>query len=57
MQKALLMSVLLANVVIPLWTATNPSPQKGLRRMVFCMALFNMVYVFSIIYVLPRLPA
>lgn len=57
MQKALLMSVLLANVVIPLWTATNPSPRKGLRRMVFCMALFNMVYVFSIIYVLPRLPA
>ncbi len=57
MQKALLMSVLLANVVIPLWTATNPSPQKGLRRMVFCMALFNLVYVFSIIYVLPRLPA
>ena len=56
MQKALLMSVLLANAIIPLWSATHPSPQRGLRRMVFAMILFNMFYVIGIIYVLPRLP-
>ena len=56
MQKLLLMSVLIANVVIPLWTATNTSPTRGFRRMVFSMLVFNLLYVFAIIYVLPRLP-
>ena len=57
MQKLLLMSLLIANVVIPLRTATNTSPTRGLRRMVFSMLAFNLFYVFAIIYVLPRLPA
>jgi hypothetical protein len=57
MQKFLLYSVLFANIVIPLWTATNTSPTRGFRRMVFSMLAFNLFYVFAIIYVLPRLPA
>ena len=57
MQKLLLMSVLIANVVIPLWTATNTSPARGLRRLVFSMLAFNLFYVLALIYVLPRLPA
>lgn len=57
MQKFLLLSVLFANVVIPLWAATNTSPTRGFRRMVFSMLAFNLFYVFAIIYVLPRLPA
>jgi hypothetical protein len=57
MQKFLLLSILLATVVIPMQTAKDRSARRGLRRTLLWMAAFNAVYLFSIIYVLPRLPS
>lgn len=57
MQKFLLLSLLIGTVVIPMRTAKDRSARRGLRRTLLWMALFNAVYLFSIIYVLPRLPA
>lgn len=57
MQKFLLLSLLVATVVIPMQTAKDRSARRGLRRTLLWMAVFNAVYLFSIIYVLPRLPA
>jgi hypothetical protein len=57
MQKFLLLSILLATVVVPMLTARDTSPRRGLRRTLLLMVLFNAVYLFSIVYILPRLPS
>ncbi len=57
MQKFLLLSILLFTVVVPMRTARDPSASRGLRRTLLLMVLVNAVYMFSIIYVLPRLPS
>jgi hypothetical protein len=56
MKKFLLHSILLATIVIPMLAASDRSPQRGFRRTLVWMAVFNACYVFGIIYVLPRLP-
>ncbi len=57
MQKFVLLTILLATVIIPMWTAGDRSARRGLRRTLLLMVAFNAIYLFSIIYVLPRLPA
>jgi hypothetical protein len=57
MQKLLLLSLLFASVMIPMSTATMRSPTRAFRRMLFLMAVFNVLYVFAIVYVWPRLPS
>ena len=57
MQKFLLLSILLMTVVIPMRTAQDPSARRGLRRTLLLVVAFNAVYLFSIIYILPRLPS
>lgn len=56
MGQLLLVSVLIATVVIPMYTARDPFPARGLRRMVLWVAVFHLVYVFSLMHVYPRLP-
>ena len=48
MKSILLMSVLLAQLLIPIWLARDPRPKRGLKRMMLLLAIFNVVYVFYI---------
>lgn len=57
MQKLLLISVWLATIILPFIAAMDPSPRRGLRRLLVMMSGFIVFYVFSIVYILPRLPA
>jgi formate-dependent nitrite reductase membrane component NrfD len=55
MEKALLISVVIAMVVIPLLAASEPDPRRGLKRAVLGLTAFNVVYAFLLRVVLPRL--
>ncbi len=57
MQKFTLLSILLATVIIPMTSASERSPRKGLRRTILLMAAFNAFYLIAVIYVYPRLPS
>ena len=57
MRKLLLISIWVATIICPFITSLDPSPRRGLRRLLMMMGGFVAFYVFSIIYILPRLPA
>jgi len=56
MQKLLLVSIWLVTIFLPLAMARDASPQRGIRRLLLAMTGFVFFYVFSLIYILPRLP-
>jgi hypothetical protein len=55
MQKALLMSLLVATIAVPAIAARDPRPLRGLKRALFWMGLFEVVYVAALVFVYPRL--
>ncbi len=55
MGKALLISVVVATVVIPLLAASQRDPRRGLQRTVLGLAAFNVCYALLLRFVLPRL--
>ena len=55
MAKALLISVLIATIALPMIFARDAKPKRGLRRTVVWMVLFCVFYVFAALYVYPRL--
>ena len=55
MGKFILLSILIATVAIPMHTARDESPARGLRRTVLGLATFNLFYLLAVIYLLPRL--
>jgi hypothetical protein len=57
MQKLLLISIWLATIILPFIAALDPSPRRGLRRLLLMMSGYIAFYVFAIIFILPRLPA
>ena len=57
MKKFLLYTILIATVMIPLIAASDKSAIRGFRKAVLWMAAFNLLYVFAILYVWPRLPS
>lgn len=50
--KLILLAVALAPVLIPLRTARDPSPRRGLRRAVVAVALLVAFYALSIQFVI-----
>ena len=52
--KALLLSVCIALVAIPLMTARDVHPARGLKRALFGVVLFNLFYVVVLRVILPR---
>jgi hypothetical protein len=52
--KALILSVCLALVGVPLWAARDPHPGRGLKRALVGVALFNVFYVFILRVLVPR---
>jgi hypothetical protein len=57
MQKLLLISIWVVTIVFPYIAALDPSPRRGLKRLLFAMTSFIAFYVFAIVYIVPRLPA
>lgn len=57
MKKFLLYTILIATVMIPMIAASDKSAIRGFRKVVVWMAAFNVLYVFAILYVWPRLPS
>jgi hypothetical protein len=53
--KLLLLSVCLALVGIPLFTARDVHPSRGLKRALIGVAAFNVFYLFLVRFVIPRL--
>jgi hypothetical protein len=53
--KLLLLSVCLALVMIPLWTARDPYPARGLKRAITGVVLFNLFYVVLLRVIVPLL--
>lgn len=55
MKKFILLSVILAAIVIPARAARNKDARLGLKKTLIHMALFNLVYLFLILFVWNRL--
>lgn len=55
MAKLLLLSVIFATVAIPVRAARLKNPRLGLRKALLWLALFNVFYVFSLVYIYHRL--
>ena len=55
MNQILLLSLVIATFAIPLRAAGDRSAVRGLRRTIVAMAVTVFMYVFAIIFVLPRL--
>ena len=54
MDKVLLASVLLATVTLPALFSGDPSPRRGLRRALWAVAVFNVVYLAFLLISHPR---
>lgn len=55
MQKLLVLSVCIALLVIPLVAGRDPHPARGLKRALFGVVVFNLIYVVLLRVVYPRL--
>jgi hypothetical protein len=55
LQKALLISILAASGLIPLWAARTPNPILGLRRAVLGIFGFEVAYLLGLLLIYPRL--
>lgn len=53
--KLLLLSIVFSPLVLPLRAALDPSPRRGLGRLLMWLIGFNVCYVVAILYVLPRI--
>jgi len=49
-QKLLLISVIIASLAIPLWTARDANPRRGLTKAVVVTAAFDLLYLLAIKY-------
>ena len=55
MQKLLLVSILLANIAIPIWASRDRGARKGLRKALIAMLVFDAAYVTALLVIYPRL--
>ena len=55
MKKLLLASVLLAAIVFPVRAARLKNPRVGLRKAIINIMIFNLLYLFAVLFVWGRL--
>jgi hypothetical protein len=55
MKKLLLLSVIIAAIVIPVRASKMKDPREGLRKALVHTALFNLFYIFLLLFVWHRL--
>lgn len=55
MSKLILISILLVDVLIPLWAARDRNAIRGLKKALFYMCIGNVIYLLLVLFVYPRL--
>ena len=55
MKKLLLLQVLYALLIIPALAARHPDPVRGVKWAMLLMVLFNLWYMFSVLFIWPKL--
>lgn len=55
MLKAILLSLALAHVALPLWAARDPNPRRGLKRAAFLLVAYLALFGVLLKLVVPRL--
>jgi hypothetical protein len=55
MRTALLQSLMVALLVIPLAAASDPRPVRGLKKALVWFAGFNLFYLFALRFIYPHL--
>ncbi len=55
MTKLLLISILIAPIVLPARAATAKNARAGLKKTLVQMAIFNVFYLFSLLFLYGRL--
>ncbi|HET9959351.1 MAG TPA: hypothetical protein VFQ61_32900 [Polyangiaceae bacterium] len=53
--KLVLLSILIMSIVIPARAAMTKDPERGLRKALKQMAIFNLLYVLAVTFLYPRL--
>jgi hypothetical protein len=56
MRMLLLVSIIIMSVVLPMRAARDRSAVRGFRKLIVWMVAFNILYLFGVLYVYPRLP-
>lgn len=55
MKKLLLISILIADVVIPIWASRQPNARAALKKALIGLLLFNLVYLGLLVLLYPHL--
>jgi hypothetical protein len=55
MSKLLLLSVLIASIALPTIAAREKNAKRGLRKAIIYMLLFNVFYLFGLIFLYGRI--
>lgn len=55
MQKLILISILIVDVVLPIWAARDRDAIRGLKKTLFYMCICNAIYLLLVMFVYPRL--
>jgi hypothetical protein len=55
MKSLLVLSIVLAFIAVPAWTARDPDPRRGLRRMLIVLSILSAIYVVYVTRVHPVL--
>jgi hypothetical protein len=55
MQKLILISIILVDVLVPMWAARDRNPLRGLKKALFYMCVCNTIYLLLVMFVYPRL--
>lgn len=55
MQKLILLSILIVDVLIPVLASREKNARKGLKKALFYMCICNVVYLLLVMYAYPRL--
>jgi hypothetical protein len=55
MQKLILISIILVYVVVPLWAARDPDAIRGMKKALFCVCVYNVIYLLLVMFAYPRL--
>ncbi|MFN0064058.1 MAG: hypothetical protein ACKVPX_16240 [Myxococcaceae bacterium] len=55
MAKALVLSVLVALLGIPLWASKEASPRRALKRAIVMTLAFNVVYTLATLFIYPKI--
>ncbi len=54
-RKIILISILFANVVIPIWGSRDRDVRRGLRSTLVVLVLFDLAYLLALRFVYPHL--